>query len=86
MHKIYYVLSSFTIIILILLVSVLSTTITKQHKTIRLMEKCLNYSDNILDNNEIWDKDGSDYMCDYLRLRTELDSTFLAGFHRYENR
>ena len=49
------------------------------------MDKCLNYSDNILDNNGIWDKDGSDYMSDYLNLRHELDSTFLDGFHKRYN-
>lgn len=72
-------------IILLILIVVMGKTISKQNDTIRLMEKCLNYSDNILDNNEIWDKDGSDYMSDYLILRQEIDSTFLDGFHRKYN-
>lgn len=68
---------------LLLLVIAMGKTIIEQKDTIRLMDKCLNYSDTILDNNNIWDEDGSDYMCDYLRLRSELDSTFINGFHRY---
>lgn len=67
---------------LLLLVVTMGETISKQNDTIRLMDKCLNYSDNILDNNGVWDKDGSDYMSDYLELRQRLDSTFLDGFHR----
>ena len=50
-----------------------------------LKEKCLNYSDNILDYNEIWDKDGSDYMSDYLELRQKIDSTFMSDFHKKYN-
>ena len=49
------------------------------------MEKCLNYSDNILDYNGVWDKDGSDYMSDYLELRHELDSTFSEEFYKKYN-
>ena len=79
MYKIITTLSS---IILLLVALNMGERISKQNDTIRLMDKCLNYSDNILDNNGIWDKDGSDYMSDYLELRQKLDSTFLDGFHR----
>ena len=79
MYKIIITLSS---IILLLVALNMGERISKQNDTIRLMDKCLNYSDNILDNNGIWDKDGSDYMSDYLELRQKLDSTFLDGFHR----
>lgn len=82
MYKIIITLLSFA---LLLIVVAMGEKISKQDDTIRLMDKCLNYSDNILDNNEIWDKDGSDYMCDYLNLRYELDSTFLDGFHKRYN-
>ena len=44
-------------------------TINHQSDTIRMMEKCLNYSDNILDYNKIWDKDGSDYMSNYNKYK-----------------
>jgi hypothetical protein len=82
MYKIIITLLSFA---LLLIIVAMGETISKQNDTIRLMDKCLNYSDNILDNNGIWDKDGSDYMSDYLNLRYELDSTFLDGFHKRYN-
>lgn len=82
MYKIIITLLSFA---LLLIVVAMGETISKQNDTIRLMDKCLNYSDNILDNNGIWDKDGSDYMCDYLNLRYELDSTFLNEYHKRYN-
>lgn len=73
-----------TIIIasLLIVVIILGHIVLKQNKTIRLMDKCINYSDTLLDNNGIWDKDGSDYMSDYLLLRQELDSTFLSEFSK----
>lgn len=79
MYKIIITLLSFA---LLLIIVAMGETIYKQNNTIRLMDKCLNYSDNILDNNGVWDRDGSDYMCDYLNLRYELDSTFLNGYHK----
>lgn len=85
MYKIITTLTTLSSIILLLMVIGMGKKISKQNDTIRLMDKCLNYSDNILDNNEIWDKDGSDYMADYLNLRYELDSTFLDGFHKRYN-
>lgn len=79
MSKIFLSILSFLLFILVLL---MGRTINHQSDTIRMMEKCLNYSDNILDYNEIWDKDGSDYMSDYLELRHEIDSTFMSDFHK----
>lgn len=81
----YKTITTLLSIILLLVVINMDERISKQDDTIRLMDKCLNYSDNILDNNGIWDKDGSDYMSDYLNLRQELDSTFLDGFHKRYN-
>ena len=81
MYKIITTLSS---IILLLVALNLGEIISKQKDTIRLMDKCLIYSDQIMDNNEVWDKDGSDCMSDYLNLRHELDS--LSGkFHKRYN-
>ena len=85
MYKIITTLTTLSSIILLLIAIDMGGKISKQNDTIRLMDKCLNYSDNILDNNGIWDKDGSDYMSDYLNLRYELDSTFLDGFHKRYN-
>ena len=82
MYKIITTLLSFA---LLLIVVAMGETISKQKDTIRLMDKCLNYSDIIMDNNEVYDRDGSDYMCDYLNLRYELDSTFLNKYHKRYN-
>ena len=79
MSKIFLSILSLLLFILVLL---MGRKISHQSDTIRMMEKCLNYSDNILDYNEIWDKDGSDYMSDYLVLRQEIDSTFMSDFHK----
>lgn len=82
MYKIIITLLSFA---LLLIIVAMGETISKQNDTIRLMDKCLNYSDNILDNNGVWDRDGSDCMSDYLNLRYELDSTFLNEYHKRYN-
>lgn len=81
----YKIVTTLLSIILLLIVINMGERIDKQNDTIRLMDKCLNYSDNILDNSGIWDKDGSDYMSDYLNLRYELDSAFLDRFHKRYN-
>lgn len=81
----YKIVTTLLSIILLLVAINMGERIAKQNDTIRLMDKCLNYSDNILDSNEIWDKDGSDYMSDYLNLRHELDSAFLDRFHKRYN-
>ena len=74
----YKIITTLISIILLLVVS-------KQNDMIRLMDKCISYSDQIMDNNEVWDKDGSDCMSDYLNLRYELDSIILDGFHKRYN-
>ena len=79
MYKIIITLIS---IILLLVAIIMGDKISKQNEMIRLMDKCISYSDQIMDNNEVWDKDGSDYMSDYLELRQEIDSTFLSDFHK----
>lgn len=81
----YKIITTLLSLALLLIVVAMGETISKQNDTIRLMDKCLNYSDIIMDNNEIWDRDGSDYMCDYLNLRYELDSTFLNKYHKRYN-
>lgn len=81
----YKIITTLTSIILLLVAITMGDKISKQNSMIRLMDKCLIYSDQIMDNNEVWDKDGSDYMSDYLNLRHELDSTFLDRFHKRYN-
>lgn len=85
MYKIITTLTTLSSIILLLMAIDMSEKISKQNDMIELMDKCLFYSDQIMDNNEVWDKDGSDCMSDYLNLRYELDSTFLDGFHKRYN-
>lgn len=81
----YKIITTLTSIILLLVAINMGDKISKQDDMIRLMNKCLIYSDQIMDNNEVWDKDGSDCMSDYLNLRHKLDSTFLDGFHKRYN-
>lgn len=73
------------IALMTLVIIIMSVIMARQNDTMLMMEKCLNYSDNILDMHEIWDKDGSDYMSNYINLRQELDSTFLSTFHKKYN-
>lgn len=79
------IITTLSSIIMLLVAIEMGERISKQRDTIRLMDKSLIYSDQIMDNNGIWDKDGSDCMSDYLNLRHELDSTFLDGFHKRYN-
>lgn len=72
-------------IIITLIAIILLLVVSKQNDMIRLMDKCISYSDQIMDNNEVWDKDSSDCMSDYLDLRHELDSIILDGFHKRYN-
>ena len=44
-------------------------------------KEALRLSDAIMDNNDLWDRDGSDAMTDYLNLRANMDTTFYHGFH-----
>ena len=72
-------------IIITLISIILLLVVSKQNDMIRLMDKCISYSDQIMDNNEVWGKDGSDCMSDYLNLRYELDSIILDEFHKRYN-
>lgn len=72
-------------IIITLIAIILLLVVSKQNDMIRLMDKCISYSDQIMDNNEVWDKDSSDCMSDYLDLRYELDSIILDEFHKRYN-
>ena len=56
---------------------------TLQHKVNVLpkYQKALEMSDELMDRDELWDKDGSDLMTDYLNLRSEIDTAFMSGFH-----
>ena len=38
-------------------------------------EEAIRLADTIMDNNDLWDRDGSDVMSDYLNLRANMDTT-----------
>lgn len=56
-------------------------TINHLNYEVNAQKKALELSDDIMDNNELWDKDGSDLMVDYLNLRSKLDRDFVSGFY-----
>ena len=45
-------------------------------------KEALRLADILMDNNDLWDRDGSDVMSDYLNLRASMDTTFYHGFHK----
>lgn len=57
------------------------TEISHLNYEVNAQKKALELSDDIMDNNELWDKDGSDLMVDYLNLRSKLDRDFVSGFY-----
>lgn len=44
-------------------------------------KEAVNLADIIFDNNNIWAKDKSETMNDYINIRCNIDSTFYEGFH-----
>lgn len=86
-----YLLLPITVILLIFNIQLFD--LVKQQKAIidnnqdninKLLEykEAIRLSDIIFDNNNIWDKDNSDVMSDYLNLRANMDTTFYKAFHR----
>ena len=61
-----------------------ATICTLQKNSYKLEEckEALRLSDIIMDNNALWDRDGSDVMSEYLNLRANMDTTFYQGFHK----
>lgn len=54
-----------------------------QFKYYKLEEykEVINLADIIFDNNNIWAKDKSETMSEYIKIRCNIDSTFYEGFH-----
>lgn len=44
-------------------------------------KEAIKLADIIFDNNNIWDKDKSETMNDYINIRCNIDSTFYEEFH-----
>lgn len=55
-----------------------------QHYSIELKQyqDAIRLSDALFDNNQLWDRDGSDIMEEYLNLRANMDTTFYSRFHK----
>ena len=45
------------------------------------IKEAIRVADIIFDNNNIWDKDKSETMNDYINIRCNIDNTFYDGFH-----
>ena len=75
----------------LLLISMVFNLTSEQRATIKSLQaernqvenyrEALKLADDIMDNNDLWDRDGSDLMSDYLNLRANIDTTFYQGFH-----
>lgn len=44
-------------------------------------KEVINLADIIFDNNNIWAKDKSETMSEYINIRCNIDSTFYEGFY-----
>lgn len=44
-------------------------------------KEAIRVADIIFDNNNIWDKNKSEIMNDYINIRCNIDSIFYEGFH-----
>lgn len=60
--------------------NIISTLKASNYK-VNEYKQALKLADIIFDNNDMWDRDGSDVMSDYLNLRANMDTTFYKGFH-----
>lgn len=82
----------FTVLIISIVFNFMSfSTIMAQKSDIQVLQhkvnvlpkyqKALQMSDELMDRDELWDKDGSNLMTDYLNLRSEIDTAFMSGLH-----
>ena len=95
-HFSYYIIGGEILLISLLICSTIclyyqSQTINKQKEYIKELtskyyeleeyEEAIRVADIIFDNNNIWDKDKSETMNDYINIRCNIDSTFYKSFH-----
>ena len=95
-HSLYYIIGGEILLISLLICSIIclyyqSQTINKQRESIKELtskyyileeyKEAIKLADIIFDNNNIWDKDKSETMNDYINIRCNIDSTFYDGFH-----
>ena len=91
----YYIIGEILLISLLICSTIClyyqSQTINKQRKFINELQfeyykleeykEAIRVADIIFNNNNIWDKDKSETMNDYINIRCNIDSTFYEGFH-----
>ena len=95
-HFSYYIIGGEILLISLLICSTIclyyqSQIISKQKEFIDELQskyykleeykEAIKLTDIIFDNNNIWNKDNSEIMNDYINIRCNIDSTFYEGFH-----
>lgn len=54
------------------------TNVQQLYQVITLNDSLMRYADKVMDNNQLWDKDGSDDMAKYLQYHAKIDSLYSA--------
>lgn len=52
------------------------TNVQQLYQAIILNDSLIKYADRVMDNNQLWDKDGSDDMAKYLQYHEKIDSLY----------
>ena len=95
-HSLYYIIGGEILLISLLICSTIylyyqSQTINKQREFIKELtskyyeleeyKEAIKLADIIFDNNDIWNKDNSEIINEYINIRSNIDSTFYKGFY-----
>ena len=95
-HFSYYIIGGEILLISLLICSIIclyyqSQTINKQREFINELQskyykleeykEAIKLADIIFNNNNIWNKDNSEIMNEYINIRCNIDSTFYEDFH-----
>ena len=95
-HFSYYIIGGELLLISLFICSIIclyhqSQTINKQREFINELQskyykleeykEAIKLADIIFDNNNIWNKDNSEIMNEYINIRCNIDSTFYEDFH-----
>lgn len=95
-HFSYYIIGGEILLISLLIFSTIclyyqSQIINKQRESIKELiskyyileeyKEAIKLADIIFDNNNIWDKNKSEIINDYINIRYNIDSTFYEGFY-----
>ena len=94
-HFLYHIIGEAILVSLLIFSTIClyhqSQTINKQRKFIDELQskyymfeeykEAIKLANIIFDNNNIWDKDNSEIMNDYINIRCNIDGIFYEGFH-----